>query len=506
MRLHSLLGRLVLPVAVTGLALGGPGLPARADKPPTFPLVVVSAPEQVTVIQGTTKTVTLDVANLGTADAEDLVVTFGSAELPVAKNLGLVPPAGCTAAACTIGHLAAGAKRAYRFTLTPAASTTDLGSTFAIVPSYRGDAYDFDTEVTVLRAKGGVDLEISRVPDLKLAPGRSATVPVMVRNTGTKDVDGVAVALGAYTGLETLTKYRNCKVEDDEDLSGLICVFDQKLAAGGTCTVAAADALQIRVAPNAAGPFEYPAFVAAVGLDANFTTPYAAKLATASGPTLRLEPAPKALAAGEPDDINLDDNVADFTVTVPRSAADSVAVGGTFAGATGDTGTVKIGVRDAGPTDLIPGTRTWLPNVRVTVPGGIELTDVDEDCLPGTSLNDIDLEADGETGGRNYVCLLFEGLTAGDQHLFSFTGRISDAAHPAGTVIADGGVQDSHHQNDKAAFTVKATAGGSGGSGGTLPITGTPTGLIAGGGVALLPLGGAAFALNRRRRIVTVTD
>ena len=507
MRLHPLFGRLVLPLAVTGLALGGPGLPAQAAKPPTIPLVVVSAPEQVTVIQGTTKTVTLDVANLGTGDAEDVVVTFGSAKLPVAKDLGFTAPAGCTATACTIGHLAAGAKRAYRFTLHPAASTSSLGSTFAIVPGYRNDTFAFDTEVTVLRAKDGVDLEIDRVPDLKLAPGQSATVPVMVRNTGSKDVDGVAVALGGFSGLTPLTKYRNCKVEDDEDISGLVCVFDQKLAAGGTFTVADADALKIRVAPDAAGPFDYPAYVAAVGLDENFTNPYESKLAAASGPTLRLQPAPKALDAGEPDDINLDDNAAEFTVSVPTTAADSAAVGGVFAGTTGDTKTAKVGVRNAGPTNVVPGSRTWLPNVRVTVPGGIDLTDVDEDCVPGTSLTDLDLESAGGPGTRNFVCLLFAGLDVGTQHWFTFTGTIKDTAHPAGTVIADGGVQDTHHQNDKAAFTVKATAapGGAGG-GGTLPITGTPTGLIAGGGATLLLLGGAAFYLNRRRRIVTVTD
>lgn len=506
MRLHSLLGRLVLPVAVTALALGGLGLPAQADKLPAFPLVVASAPEQVTVIQGTTKTVTLDVANLGSGDAEAVVVTFGSAELPVAEDLGFVPPAGCTATACTIGHLAAGAKRAYRFTLTPAVSTSRLGSTFAIVPSDRGDSYASGSEVTVLRAKAGVDLEINRVPDVKLAAGAAARVPVVVRNTGSEDVDGVAVAVGAYTGLRTMSAYRNCRTENDEDLSGLICVFDQKLAAGASFTISDEDALLIRAAPNAAGPFEYPAFVAAVGLDRNFTTPYAKKLAAASGPTLRLQQAPKALEAGEPDDINLNDNVADFTVSLPRSAADSVAVGGVFAGAAGDTRTVEVGVRDAGPTDLVPGSRTWLPTVRVRVPGGIELTGVDEDCVPGTSLADLDLEAGSGPGTRDFVCILYDGLAAGGRRLFSFTGRIADVAHPAGTVTADGGVQDARHQNDKAAFTVRVAAGGSGGSGGTLPITGGPAGLIAGGGVALLLLGGAAFALNRRRRIVTVTD
>jgi LPXTG-motif cell wall-anchored protein len=71
----------------------------------------------------------------------------------------------------------------------------------------------------------------------------------------------------------------------------------------------------------------------------------------------------------------------------------------------------------------------------------------------------------------------------------------------AGTVVADGGVQDAVKAGDRAAFTVKL---GAGGKGGDLPVTGAPAGSIALGGVLLLAGGATAFVVARRRRIVTV--
>jgi hypothetical protein len=484
MRLRSI----ALPAAATALALAGLAVPAQAAPEPDELMVGVLVPEQVTVIEGKSKTIRAQVVNVGETAAKGLVLKFAGAD----PSLGLSLPAGCDANGCAVGDLAPGARRTLSFTVTP--TGTDLTSTFEL------SVGPFETEVTVVRAKGGVDLELEPIDDLKLGRGQSANVPIVVRNTGSEAVDSIGVVLLAESGLEALTKYSNCLVEDESPLlTGVICLFEQEFPAGATFTVPDATPLQIRVAADAGGPHTYGAAVVAVGV--NDET--AAALAKKSGPTLRLQSVKSAgdVTDGEAtDDINAEDNLASFGVTVPKSSADVTAVGGAFAGAVGDTETVQVGVRNLGPTGLVPGSVEWIPTVRVTTPTGIKLTEVDEMCAPGTGLDDFDFRDVGTVDGREYICLLLGRLGKGDAELFAFTGTIVEGTHTAGSVVVDGGSQDSVRANDKAAIEVRLTAGGGGGG---LAVTGAPAGWVALGGALLLLAGGAVFVLARRRVVTT---
>jgi hypothetical protein len=490
------LQRLLLPAAATGLALSGAfaATAAHADPVPATPLISVVVPEQVTVIEGHTKTVHAQVANAGSVAAKGVYLTFGSTAHPVDPSVGLGLPAGCDAHGCLVGDLGPGDQRTYSFTLTPTADGTKVGSTFDLSIGAEGGVSGFDSEVTVVRAKSGVDLEVDPIDDMKLDRGQSADVPLLVRNTGSEDVDTFGVLLFAESGLEVLTQYRNCEVDEDI-VNGVVCVFDQKFPAGATFTLPAATPLRIKVAADAGGPYKYSAVLAAFGLDDTIA------ITKSSGPTLKLQAAPAA-TDDDPNDINLDDNLAVFGVSVTKSAADSAAVGGTFAGAVGDTRTVKVGVRDLGPTGVIPSGLNWIQTVRVTVPTGLKLTRVDENCMPAGEADDLDFEHVGEVKGRDYLCYLSDRLATGAQQLYTFTGEITDGAHTGGQVVVDGGIQDTVKADDTAAIDVQVTAS-SGAGGGELPITGAPAGLVALGGALLLGGGITAFVVARRRRIVT---
>jgi hypothetical protein len=484
MRLRSI----ALPATATALALAGLAAPAQAAPEPIGPVVGVIVPEQVTVIEGKSKTVRAEVLNVGDAAAKGVVLKFAGVD----PSLGLTLPAGCDANGCAVGDLAPGARRTLSFAVAP--TGTDLTSTFEL------SVGAFETEVTVIRAKSGVDLELEPIEDMKLGRGATADLPIVVRNTGSDTVDSVGVVMLVESGLEALTKYRNCVVDDESPLlTGVICLFEQEFPAGATFTVPAETPLQVKVAADAGGPYKYTGAVAAVGVNDEAAAALATKK---SGPTLRLQAVKSAgdVTDGEaPDDVNPEDNVAAFGVTVPKSSADVAAVGASFAGAVGDKKTVQVGVRNLGPTGLVPSTMKWIPTVRVTVPAGIELTKVDDSCAPGTGLDDLDILNLGTVDGRDYVCLLLRRLGKGDQELFTFAGTIAEGAHTAGSVVVDGGSQDTVAANDRAALTVRLTGGGGGGG---LALTGAPAGWVALGGALLFLAGGAIFVAARRRRVV----
>ncbi|MFC7529428.1 hypothetical protein [Actinoplanes sp. GCM10030250] len=510
MRLRVLFHRLALPAVAAGLALTGLALPAYADEKADekadakskfdVPMVGIYGPETVTVISGQSKTVKIELINVGGAAAKGVVLEFGDAEHPVTADLGLTPPSGCTSTSCDVGDIKAGESRIVRFTLKPTTTAKVLPLTTVI-----GGLDSFGTSMAVVRTdKGGADLEMGDVEDLKLGRGGAADVPVVVSNTGNREVEAVALlVLPVLGGVDPVLDYRNCEVDDE--FGGIVCVFNEPLAAGGTFRLPEATPLQIRVKADAPGPYEYPIMVAAVGLTEKYVFDFTARNAGAKGEVLKLEALARA-SADEPkpvEDLNEDDNFTDFAVSVPKSSADTAAVGGVFKGAVGDETTAAVGVRNFGPTALIPPTVENLPYLRVRVPGGIDLTEIDGRCIAGTSPDDVEEEFFESLGGRDYVCLFFDGLPSGEKSVFSFTGEILEGEHGAGKVTVHGGVQDGKAGNNTAAFTVELAAGGSGGG---LPVTGAPAGLVAGAGAVLLVAGVLAYRMARRRRIVTVVE
>ncbi|BCJ43859.1 hypothetical protein GCM10010168_66620 [Actinoplanes ianthinogenes] len=510
MRLRALVRRLVLPPIAAGLAVSGLALPARADSLVGFPLLLLNITDTVTVIDGQAKTVKFDVYNLGGADAKNVVIGFADGPGAVPADLGFVPPAGCSATACTLDKLAAGERHSYSFTVQPdVASKTNLTSHFDVTTTVGGEEHD-KVQLTVVRTtKKGVDLEVADIKDMSLNRGQSVDLPVAIKNTGNAETGPLGLVVAAQPGLEALLNYRNC--EADEEFGGIVCVIDEPLAPGESATLSSATPAKLKVGVDTPGPADYFADVVAVGLTDKFVASFAKRNAGKSGADLELQKA-RSFAAlnkgieddledGIEDDLNPADNVAEFIVKVGRSEADSKAIGGVFHGTAGDEVTVKVGTQNLGPTATVQLSTKWVGYVHVKLPTNVKLTEADEMCLPGTSPTKVDLS--GKLDSRDWVCLVLDQLPKGGKSLFSFQAMIQEGSHDAGFVQVDGGVQDSKHKNDRAALTVD---GGTGGEGGGLPITGPSALSMAGGGLVLLAAGVFAFRIARRRRIVTVVE
>ncbi|BCJ52902.1 hypothetical protein Asp14428_43770 [Actinoplanes sp. NBRC 14428] len=498
MRLHTFLGRLALPVAVAGLTTIGAAAPAHAAPEPAFPEVEVFIPDRIVTLDGRSKTVEFQVVNVGEEPAEGLSVRFTDDNgAPVPAAVGLTAPQGCTVDACAVGALAPGADKSFKFTVTPTAGLPELGETLSIAVRGPGGDPISAAPFSVLRTDKGVDLELAGIKDVKLAPGGSATLPITVRNAGNETQDGVAVILAGEPFLSFPNTYSNCFTIDE--LFGVACAFDQPLGPDEVFTVSAATPLKVKVAADAPGPADYFMGAIATGLEegSELGALAAAKRTPAGKSPLKLVPAGKqrsASAAG--GELNPWDNVTSFFVKVSKNPADSVAVGATFAGAIGDTRTVKVGVRNDGPAATLGPLQGWVSFSEVTIPAGVELTKVDRDCIPAEDDLSIGDDLDGgQVSGRDYLCIAVQNLKRGEQALFSFTGRIT-AASPAGSVTVDGGPQDPKRSNDIAKIEVKLTSGGSGGG---LPVTGAPTSLLAAGGALLLAAGVFAVVTTRRR-------
>ncbi|GIE35284.1 hypothetical protein Ait01nite_083290 [Actinoplanes italicus] len=501
MRLRALISRFALTVAVSGLAAGGLALPAHAESEVgDFAYVGILSPETVTVINGQSKTVKFDLYNLSTVTAERVVLHFGSTAKPISADLGFTAPAGCDETSCVIGDLKPGQRRGVKFTVKPTA--LDPAKSIVLSTSVGGQASDETSIAVVGTDKAGADIEVDDIADLKLSAGGSAEVPVRIRNSGNKDVTALGLVVAAPAGLTPALNYSNC--EQDPDLGGFVCVFNDTLAAGGVFSLPENTPLRIKVPAGVAGPYDYPVLVAAVGLTDKYVFDFAKRTAGASGRELKLESA-ASISAKEPDavdDLNEDDNFSEFTVSVPKTAADSAAVGGVFKGEAGDDRTVKVGVHNLGPSGTIPPGLAWIQYAHVKLPTGVLLTTVDMRCIPGTSPTDIDETVTDLSEVTDLICIVLESVPDDGRYLFTLSAEIQDAEHKAGSVTVDGGVQDAKRGNNRAALTVETT----GGTGGGLPITGAPAGMVAGGGVVLLAAGLIAFRLARRRRIVTVVE
>ncbi|GID30070.1 LPXTG cell wall anchor domain-containing protein [Paractinoplanes brasiliensis] len=485
--------RLALPAALAALALGGLAAPAQAAPEPAEPMVGVILPEQVAVIAGQTKTVRAEVFNAGTAAAKNVVVNFTGVD----TSLALTLPAGCDATSCKVGDLAPRATKV--LTLKLAVTGNKLASTFQVSTGA------FETEVAVVRSTGGVDLEIEPIGDLKPARGQAAQLPVVVHNAGTEAVDSVGLVVLGEEGLTALGNYRNCLGLDelsDEDVlgNGIICKFDETFEPGATFEVPATTPLSIKLDKDAGGPYTYAGAVLAIGVNDSDAALLAKKK---SGKMLTLDSLRKksGITDGDaPEDLNSEDNEAYFGVSVGKSVADTAALGSTADGHEGDRLTMKVGMQNKGPTTLIPGNDdfTWFPSVRVTVPATLKLTEVDFECVPGADAVEWDFLTAGTVDGRVYTCFPEYGAAVGETTTFAFTGTVTGSSE--GTVVVDGGVQDSNSANNEAAIVLTASSGGSGGG---LPVTGAPTGWLALGGALLLLAGAAAAFAFRRRRVVT---
>ncbi|WFE37746.1 LPXTG cell wall anchor domain-containing protein [Micromonospora sp. WMMD998] len=366
-----------------------------------------------------------------------------------------------------------------------------------------------------IRVGEGVDLAAGPETKTSAAPGSAFTTAATVSNAGETTAKGaVAVFYNDY-GLNAAKHFSNCTYVGDELRT---CTFDEELPAGSSFTASLPYVLGVDTyAPSSKygeiiwmTPAEFEDFQQDVGFNQ----------ATIGQPgtdgELVLTPVPgKATAQGFQADRRPENNGTIFTVTATgKNGTDLEALGTSVTGTAGATVKAPFGLRNNGPATLdYNRAGSSVTYLSFDVPQGTTAVAVPENCI---TRNGDQWGEPGEPGQRHYFCYFDSVLKAGDSAMLDFSLRIdkviANATGPVKinvTCQCDGGfTRDLKPANDTAEVVVNAAPGGEGGhagggqegDGGSLPITGSNTALIAGVGVLLLAAGFGGYVVSRRRK------
>ncbi|MFC8618310.1 LPXTG cell wall anchor domain-containing protein [Micromonospora purpureochromogenes] len=368
------------------------------------------------------------------------------------------------------------------------------------------------SSVTVTIAEG-VDLQSDPEAKVDGDPGATVGLPgEVVRNSGDNTAHGAVLRLQTDYLSPYVGNFSNCK--ELEHLA-IICTFDTDLEPGKSYQLS--EKLPVKLDKGARTGSELENYVdwltkddwAQIIDDPGFPLPPGTP---GTGGKLSLVELPAARQAAVPQtDVDQTNNFTVVDIKVGgNNPADLAAVGGTATGKVGDKVTVTAGWTNLGPA-TVDAWRLTEPIVTVEIPQGTEAIKVSEECAP----YDKDSEEPwnpwdhaGEPGADLYGCISAGDPEPGVGGSYPFTLRIDKLTGPtSGKVIThlDG---DPKADNNEAAVVIKpgngnpgsGDGGNGGGDGGTLPITGENTGLIAGIGGLLLAAGVGGYVVARRRR------
>ncbi|WP_432902116.1 LPXTG cell wall anchor domain-containing protein [Micromonospora matsumotoense] len=353
----------------------------------------------------------------------------------------------------------------------------------------------------------GVDLVSGPAVKLSGRPGATVPATLSVDNRGQETVQGaVLLVLGAY-GLTPSKRYQNCRYSS---VGGPVhftpnlfaCTFDDAIEPGRTFRVGGGFGVTVpgdAWAPNTQTgtatwltPQDWADVRHQYTLDQQGT-----------GGVLRLEPAGK-LRAGTSRTAQTDVQQADNETAIELAvtgeqradlAADEVRV----TGKVGATVPVKIGYTNRGPASSGNGGSGGGANIRLTVPKGVTVVKAPDNCTDADAQQP---EEYGQPGARAYECYQYGILHKGERVALPFSFRIDRAGTLTGKVELQhsSGGKDLDPRNDTAKVLVNPGSGGQGGGDGSLPITGSPTGLVAAVGGLLLVAGVGSYLVARRRR------
>ncbi|MGX4657482.1 LPXTG cell wall anchor domain-containing protein [Micromonospora sp. SCSIO 07396] len=363
------------------------------------------------------------------------------------------------------------------------------------------------TTSTVLVGEG-VDLVAG--PAVTLTGGPGATVPVglSVANRGQETVRGVVLLVSAAYGLTPSKRYQNCRYGSKGGLvhftpNLFACTFDDEIAPGRAFRVDGG--FGVTVPRDVSAPNVQPGtatwFTPQDWADAQ---PSYTLDQQGSGGVLRLEQVGTRLPGGTSraaqTDVRPNDNETPVELTVTGNqradlAADEVRI----TAKVGETVPVTIGYTNRGPASSSNGGRDFYTIVEMTVPKGVTAVKVPKNCLDA----DIQDEEGGRPGARAYLCYQYDVIHKGGRVALPFSFRIDRAGPLTGTVqLRSGpvGTKDLDPSNDTAKILVNHASGGQGGDDGSLPITGSPSGLVATVGGLLLAAGIGSYLAARRRR------
>lgn len=391
-----------------------------------------------------------------------------------------------------------------------------VGDTGAVTMTVVAPGFATATKKSTVEVGEGVDLRAEQVHPFSAAPGATVKTPLGLVNAGDKAVKGAVMFFWSPFTLTPPTTHRNCQYIVEFYGTVAECRFTEELAAGTAYRLD--DSFTLKVAADTWAPStqyahadwytpgDFEEFLSnfddsAGGVD----------WTTGTGDPLTLVPATAAKAREfKQTDRHPADNGTDIEATVTgNQRADLAATGDSLSGKVGAEVTTRaLGFVNNGPAAIgsFSGGE-YVALAEVTVPENVTVRAVDG-CRPGDAVKGPTGDLN-QPGARKYVCEWPDPVRKAEPVSFQFTFRIDKAAGRAGAVRLfhfDGEWEprpDLNPKNDTAAIVVKGTGGQGGtggGDGGTLPITGSSTGLIAGVGALLLVAGAGGYAVARRRR------
>ncbi|HEY1180059.1 MAG TPA: hypothetical protein VGF17_28205, partial [Phytomonospora sp.] len=343
-----------------------------------------------------------------------------------------------------------------------------------------------------------IALAINERPELKAGVGEEVTFPITVTNTGERTVYNPRLLVN-IGGVERVGDApSNCVAGVRDYLSTMLCEFPVALEAGETYELSSDFTYRVREDALAPGVSDgWIAWGASTSFGEPDGEPGTGAALTVVGAAAAPEDAPLQGLFDDEGGRDWDYQIIEFT---GENKPDLVAVGATLPAETGET-TLTVAFRNDGPAALPMGrsgsasTAVWF-----TLPKGVELVSLPEDCQayePGDFSKD-------ELPGK-YACSRYEHIAPGDTLSFDVRVNVSTVdLDERGSVRAAlsyyGDPQPKFDRdasnNDAEILFAGATPGGQGGG---LANTGVTAGVVAAGGAALAVAGFIAFRVFRRR-------
>ncbi|MGY0006568.1 LPXTG cell wall anchor domain-containing protein [Micromonospora sp. I033] len=372
----------------------------------------------------------------------------------------------------------------------------------------------------------GVDLVSDATVEASGAPGSHARVPGVVRNAGETAVDGTVLVvqadwLAAYDG-----NFSNCKAHEEGVFA--FCAIDTKLEPGKSYKLS--ENLPIKLRPETRTGAKFPVYLDWWTTD-DFNQAFEDwqdEVTPGDGVELRLVEQTVNAARVPQTDLDTQNNMTIATVRVTGdNPADLATKGATASGKKGDVVTVRPSFTNLGPAVLeyigqgTPGIQLEDLPVRISIPADTTVIEAPFDCVPFVPTEEWDpwFAGWGEPGAKEYACQVTES-PKGMENPYEFQLRIDKVVPNASGKIVTTLAGDPNSKNDTAAIVINPAGGGNpgtpgdggqggggdgdggqgGGDGGTLPITGSSTGLMAAVGALLLAAGAAGYVVSRRRK------
>ncbi|RZT81947.1 hypothetical protein EV382_5244 [Micromonospora violae] len=385
-----------------------------------------------------------------------------------------------------------------------------LGDSGDVVVSFQAAGGRRGSYTSQVRVGEAVDLAGGPYTTVSAKPGGKFTVPLAVANAGDTAVSGFVAVFDLAYAIRTKDRFSNCRYSDDHLVS---CQFDEEIPVG-TALVAT---LNLELGKDTYAPTNqsgHAQFMTTADFEDLTRVREAVGAQTAtpgSGPKLTLTEVPGRLRQAAQTDVGPgNDHTGWIVKATGTNGTDLAAIGATLKGGVGAVVAATVGFRNNGPATLDKVNDDYEAATHSTV-----------ELPPGTTAVEVPDSCQLRPGTRTYQCASEMLLVAGRSYTVTFRLRIDKVVPNArGTVWVNAPCEcpgggsfedDTKPANDRATIVVNAAQGGGGhddgdggdgdggGGGGSLPITGTPTTLIAGIGVLLLVTGVAGYLFGRRR-------